>query len=55
MSQTCFRVWDITFIQKIKKTRREVEKVLKKTNKIMKWRTDKSRGEAIEYKEGNLV
>jgi len=29
--------------------------VLKKTNKIMKWRTDKSRGEAIEYKEGNLV
>ena len=43
------------FIQKIKEVRREVEEALKKTNKAMKWRTDKSRKETIEYKEGNLV
>jgi len=43
------------FIQKIKEIRREVEEALKKTNEIMKQRTDKSRGEAIEYKKGDLV
>jgi len=32
-----------------------VEEALKTTNKTMKQRTDKSRGEAIKYKEGNLV
>jgi len=43
------------FIQKIKEARREVEEALKKTNETMKRRTDKSREEAIEYKEGDLV
>ena len=43
------------FIQKIKEVRKEVEESLKKTNEMMKRRTDKSRGEAIKYKEGNLV
>ena len=43
------------FIWKIKETRKEVEEALKKTNEIMKQRTDKSREEAIEYKEGDLI
>ena len=32
-----------------------MEKALKKTNEMMKWRTDKSREETIKYKEGDLV
>ena len=43
------------FIQEIKKAKIEVEKALKTTNEIMKQRIDKSRGETIKYKEGNLV
>ena len=43
------------FIYKIKKARREVEEALKKTNKIMKQRIDKSRGETIKYKEEDLI
>ena len=43
------------FIQKIKEARKEVEEALRKTNEMMKWRIDKSRGEAIKYKEGDLV
>ena len=43
------------FIQKIKKAKIKVEEALKTTNKTMKQRTDKSREEAIKYKEGNLV
>ena len=43
------------FIHKIKKARREVEEALKKTNKIMKQRIDKSRGETIKYKEEDLI
>ena len=43
------------FTQIIKEIRKEVEKALKKTNEMMKWRTDKSREEAIKYKEGDLV
>ena len=43
------------FIQIIKEIRKEVEKALKKTNEMMKWRTDKFREEAIKYKEGDLV
>ena len=32
-----------------------MEKALKKTNKVIKWRIDKSRRKAIKYKEGDLV
>ena len=34
-----------------KKTKKKVEEALKKTNEVMKWRINKSREEAIEYKE----
>jgi len=37
------------------KAKRKVEEALKTTNEIMKQRTNKSRGEAIKNKEGNLV
>jgi len=43
------------FIQKIKEARKKVKKALKKTNEIIKWRTDKSRGKAIKYKEGDII
>jgi len=33
----------------------KVEKALKKTNEMIKWRIDKSRGDAIKYKEGDII
>jgi len=31
------------------------KKALKKTNEMIKWRTDKSRGETIKYKERDII
>ena len=41
------------FVQQIREVRREVEEALKKTNKVMKRKTDKTRGEVIGYKGGD--
>jgi len=43
------------FIWEIKEARKKIEKALKKTNKIIKKKTDKTRREAIEYKEGDII
>ena len=43
------------FTQKIREARKEVEKALKKVNKIIRQWINKSREEAIKYKEEDLV
>jgi len=37
------------FIQGIRKARKEIEEALRRTNKVMKRRADKKRGEAVKY------
>jgi len=43
------------FIQRIKEATREVEKVLRKTNEVIKRNADKEQRETIKHKKGDLV